>query len=121
MYIVCGARLSGDSGTFSSPNYPNNALAFTGCEYSIEAPPGKAIEVQFNTFQLGGTACSANVEIHNGLSRSSPTLGTYCNNRNPFTVTSSGNRLWLLFLSGPAPGRGFNASFTTKSTSKLWN
>ncbi|EDV28197.1 uncharacterized protein TRIADDRAFT_53561 [Trichoplax adhaerens] len=113
---VCGARLSGNSGTFSSPNYPNNYTPNVGCEYSIEAPLGKAIQVRFSTFQLGGTACSSSIEVHNGLSRSSPTLGIYCNNRNPFTITSSGNRMWLLFLSGPTAGRGFNATYTTTST-----
>ena len=107
------------SGTFSSPNYPNSPPPSIGCEYSIEAPLGKAVEVSFSTFQLGGSGCDSNIAVHNGLSRNSPTLAIYCNDKNPFTVTSSGNRLWMLFSSGSTPGRGFNASYTIKDTSKL--
>uniref|UniRef100_A0A665V929 Suppressor of tumorigenicity 14 protein homolog n=1 Tax=Echeneis naucrates TaxID=173247 RepID=A0A665V929_ECHNA len=48
----CGGRLMGQTGNFSSPNFPNYYPPRTLCQWSIEVPAGKVVKVTFKKFLL---------------------------------------------------------------------
>ncbi|RUS68631.1 hypothetical protein EGW08_023607, partial [Elysia chlorotica] len=49
---VCGGALSGDNGTITSPNYPNNYWNEARCVWSITVEPGKFIWLTFHEFAV---------------------------------------------------------------------
>ncbi|KAJ7357698.1 Bone morphogenetic protein 1 [Desmophyllum pertusum] len=75
--------LSGN-GKLSSPNYPmSNYTASQNCTWIITVPAGKYLKLAFTDFVLGSCAldCSSEsctyVEVYNGASASSPSLGDF--------------------------------------------
>ena len=51
-FIFTIFNLLGESGEFSSPNYPSNYPANTLCTWKITGQPGKKIKVTFLDFDL---------------------------------------------------------------------
>ncbi|XP_076598173.1 suppressor of tumorigenicity 14 protein homolog [Chaetodon auriga] len=49
----CGATLTGDKGSLSSPFYPSNYPPRSTCVWKIEASEEKFVKIQFNKFLLG--------------------------------------------------------------------
>ncbi|KAK5905067.1 hypothetical protein CesoFtcFv8_006572 [Champsocephalus esox] len=49
---TCGGHLTGEKGTFSSPNFPNYYPTQTSCQWSIAVPAGKAVKLTFKKFLL---------------------------------------------------------------------
>ncbi|XP_070824515.1 suppressor of tumorigenicity 14 protein homolog [Chaetodon trifascialis] len=49
----CGATLTGDKGSLSSPFYPSNYPPRSSCVWKIEASEEKFVKIQFNKFLLG--------------------------------------------------------------------
>ena len=52
MFVACGGTLEGSSGTFTSPNHPNNYPDGVNCTWYITAEPGELIRLTFTTFIL---------------------------------------------------------------------
>lgn len=50
--VTCGGQLSGEKGSFTSPNFPNFYPPDTLCQWTITVPEGKAVKVTFNEFLL---------------------------------------------------------------------
>ena len=65
----CGGSYSGTSGTFNSPNYPNNYDSAANCEWYITGPVGHYVTISFSAFNVIGSGdCSTGdyVRIHDG-------------------------------------------------------
>ncbi|KAL6115783.1 st14 [Pungitius sinensis] len=50
--ITCGGKLTGATGTFTSPNFPSYYPPQITCQWSIEVPLGNAVKVTFKKFLL---------------------------------------------------------------------
>ena len=129
LFTVCPKEaipLSG-SGKISSTNYPkSNYTASRNCTWNITAPADKIIKFTFTDFVL--SECSASpcsdscsyVELYDGGSTSSPSLGRFCQGSSwNETQLSNGNQMFVMFHPGQTVDRGFEANYsasTPKST-----
>ena len=99
-------------------NYP----ADTNCSWIITAEPSdKLVKLVFTEFALGSCEfnCSSDnctyVELYDGSSADSSSLGRFCNGSVLREVFSSGNQMFVKFRSGYPLGRGFEAQYTVLS------
>lgn len=77
----CGRQTTELNGTLSSPGYPSNYPSNADCIWVISAPSGHYIELTFKVFDIykEGRGCRYDyVEIRDGNSRDSPSLGRHC-------------------------------------------
>ena len=77
----CGRHINEPNGTLESPGYPNNYPSNADCIWVISAPKGHHIELEFKRFDIhkvGGGCRYDYVEIRDGNSRDSPSLGRHC-------------------------------------------
>ena len=121
LYTVCPKEaipLSG-SGKISSTNYPkSNYTASRNCTWNITAPADKIVKFTFTDFVL--SECSANpcsdscsyVELYDGGSTSSPSLGRFCQGSSwNEPKWSTGNQMFVMFHPGQTVDRGFEAKY----------
>lgn len=114
--LVCGGVYTADNGTISSPNYPTPYAGDRSCEYDIVAPQGNIIV--FNVLDLDIETHSVcefdNLQIFDGFTPDNATsLGRFCGQTKPGTVTSSFNHLHIHFSSDASiNGRGFQANYS---------
>ncbi|XP_071768609.2 ST14 transmembrane serine protease matriptase a [Centroberyx gerrardi] len=109
---ACGGQLTGEKGTFTSPNYPNYYPPNSFCEWKIEVPTGKVVKVTFKKFLLSepGQENSADcnkdyVEVNGKRLCGEKPDGTV-------TETSSTNTMSVLFHADASyVDRGFTAEF----------
>ena len=125
LFTVCPKEaipLSG-SGKISSTNYPkSNYTASRNCTWNITAPADKIVNFTFTDFVLSecSTSCSDSscsyVELYDGGSTSSPSLGRFCQgsswNKTHFLT---GNQLFVMFHPGKTVARGFEAEYSVLS------
>ncbi|XP_066025209.1 uncharacterized protein [Pocillopora verrucosa] len=115
--------LSG-SGKISSTNYPkSNYTASRNCTWNITAPADKIVNFTFTDFVL--SECSANgcsdscsyVELYDGGSTSSPSLGRFCQGSSwNESQLSNGNQMFVMFHPGKTVDRGFEAKYEATTT-----
>ena len=116
----CGGRFYTNSGTFSSPNYPNDYGGDLDCKYYIEVN-GKmsTIKITFLEFDLESIGLNDydSLEYGIGTSTSYNERGTFYGSENPpdFEIeTTTG--LWFRFRSDDnnfKPHAGFSLSWVT--------
>ena len=106
----------------SSPNYPmSNYPASKNCSWIITVPSDKQVKFTFSELALGSCElnCSSDncsyVELYDGASASSPSLGRFCNGSVLQDVLSSGNQMFVKFRSGSSLDRGFEAQYSVSS------
>ncbi|XP_015441120.1 cubilin isoform X1 [Pteropus alecto] len=113
----CGAELSGATGSFSSPGYPNAYPPNKECIWYVHTDPGSSIQLTIHDFDVEYHAsCRFDVlEIYGGPDFHSPRIAQLCARRsseNPMQVSSTGNELAIRFKTDSfINGRGFNASW----------
>ncbi|XP_053215446.1 cubilin [Podarcis raffonei] len=113
----CGAELSGTSGSFHSPGYPNKYPNNRECHWYIHTAPGSSIQLTIVEFDVEyHSSCNYDVlEIYGGPDFSSPRLAQLCAPRslqNPLHVSSTGNAVSVRFKANRfVNGRGFNATW----------
>ncbi|XP_036131390.1 cubilin [Molossus molossus] len=113
----CGAELSGASGSFSSPGYPNTYPPSKECIWYIHTAPGSSIQLTIHDFDVEyHESCHFDVlEIYGGPDFHSPRIAQLCARRsseNPMQVSSTGNELAIRFKTDSfISGRGFNVSW----------
>jgi cubilin len=115
----CGGqiRLSSafKSTNISSPNYPNIPPPHIECKWTIIAPVGEQLRIDFlERFDLEySPTCSKEfVEIRDGSTSFSPLIGSYCTEK-PGTLYSKSNVLRILyFTDSPDPHNGFRANIS---------
>ncbi|XP_071475764.1 cubilin [Marmota flaviventris] len=113
----CGGELSGATGSFSSPGYPDRYPPNKECLWYISTAPGSSIQLTIHDFDVEYHAtCSYDIlEVYGGPDFYSPRLTQLCYQRssvNPMQVSSTGNALAIRFKTDSSiNGRGFNASW----------
>ncbi|KAK2531299.1 Cubn [Columba livia] len=113
----CGGELSGPSGSFHSPGYPNRYPSNRECIWYIHTAPGSSIQLTIYELDVAyHPNCSYDVlEVYGGPDFFSPRLAQLCVSRsaqNPLRVSTTGNSAVVRFETGAAAtGKGFNASW----------
>ena len=98
-------------------NYP----ASRDCSWIITVPSDKLIKLAFTELALGSCefSCSSDnctyVELYDGSSANSSSLGRFCNGSILQDVFSSGNQMFVNFRSGSSLDRGFEAQYSVSS------
>ena len=112
--IVCasGDLLTGSSGFFASPNFPNKFPQYSICIWNITVPNGYIIKLTFHHFELGGYRYGARVTITNVASDYyRPPFELYGQSI-PSPVYSVGNSTQVIFSTFTEQFSGINASYT---------
>uniref|UniRef100_A0A4X2M7T4 Cubilin n=1 Tax=Vombatus ursinus TaxID=29139 RepID=A0A4X2M7T4_VOMUR len=113
----CGGELTGPSGSFTSPGYPNNYPPNKECIWYIRTAPGSSIQLTIEDFNVEyHVSCKFDVlEVYGGPDFHSPRVVQLCSSRsrqNPLQVSSAGNSVAVRFKTDSSiNGRGFNASW----------
>ena len=126
LLIVCPkeAISLSSSGKISSTNYPkSNYTASINCTWNITAPADKIVNFTFTDFVLSecsGNGCSDScsyVELYDGGSTSSPSLGRFCQGSSwNEPQLSNGNQMFVMFHPGQTVDRGFEAKYESTAT-----
>ncbi|XP_070551898.1 uncharacterized protein [Ptychodera flava] len=93
-----------------SPNHPQEYNTYTYCSYNITAQKNKLIEVSFIELDVESSiGCGKDrVAIYDGANIHSPLLGVFCGTQSPNRLTTSSNKVFILFLSdGTVTAGGF--------------
>ncbi|KAK3791976.1 hypothetical protein RRG08_035467, partial [Elysia crispata] len=100
---VCGSALSGNNGTFQSPNYPNNYPNNAYCEWTIRTDPGTKVQLTFSAFELENSYyCSSRIDsvtIRDGSNSTAGLIGRLCGSGYSDSIVASGNSLYIFFTS----------------------
>ena len=113
--FVCGGELSvEDVSLLHSPNYPDDYTPNKECTWVIKTKPNYQIALKFLSFELENhESCVYDyVEVRDGNSESSNFLGKFCGLKTPSELHSSGNELFVKFVSDSTVQKGgFAATF----------
>ncbi|KFO53084.1 Dorsal-ventral patterning tolloid-like 1, partial [Corvus brachyrhynchos] len=91
----CDHKVTSVSGTITSPNWPDKYPSKKECTWAISTTPGHRIKL----VGVGGWA---------------PALGRFCGAKEPEPIVSSGNKMFLKFVSDNSiQKKGFEATHTT--------
>lgn len=112
---ICGGVLTASSGTIVSPNFPGKYPNNVECIWTIQMPVGARITLNWQNIDIEAQdTCNYDyVQLRNGNSSTSPLVGKYCGKAPPATFTSTGNSLYIKFVSDTSStGNGFRLSYT---------
>ncbi|KZS21868.1 Tolloid 2-like protein, partial [Daphnia magna] len=115
---VCGGTWTESSGMIQSPNFPSPYPASKQCVYVIALDPGKAVRLDFLTFDVEGSPdCRYDyVEIRDGDNSNSTLIGRYCGPPSliPPPIVSTHNYLWIKFQTDASDQNlGFQANYSS--------
>ncbi|XP_013855338.1 neuropilin-1a [Austrofundulus limnaeus] len=109
----------------TSPGYPSAYLSSQLCRWVITAPEaGQRILINFNPhFDLEDRECKYDyVEVRDGVDESGQLVGKYCGKIAPSPVVSSGNQLFIKFVSDyETHGAGFSIRYEIFKTGESQN
>ncbi|XP_036377289.1 neuropilin-1a isoform X1 [Megalops cyprinoides] len=112
----CGDNIRITSANYlTSPGYPTSYLPSQKCVWVITAPgPYQRILINFNPhFDLEDRECKYDyVEVRDGVDENGQLVGKYCGKIAPSPVVSSGNQLYIKFVSDyETHGAGFSIRY----------
>uniref|UniRef100_A0A674P953 Neuropilin n=1 Tax=Takifugu rubripes TaxID=31033 RepID=A0A674P953_TAKRU len=112
----CGGNIRISSASYlTSPGYPMSYAPSQRCTWVISAPgPHQRILINFNPhFDLEDRECKYDyVEVRDGVDESGQLVGKYCGKIAPSPVVSSGNQLFIKFVSDyETHGAGFSIRY----------
>uniref|UniRef100_A0A8C1R4K8 Neuropilin n=1 Tax=Cyprinus carpio TaxID=7962 RepID=A0A8C1R4K8_CYPCA len=112
----CGDNIRITSANYlTSPGYPVSYYPSQKCTWVITAPgPNQRILINFNPhFDLEDRECKYDyVEVRDGVDESGQLVGKYCGKIAPSPVVSSGNQLFIKFVSDyETHGAGFSIRY----------
>ena len=117
--------VSGSAGVIPGLFGPTFFSRKVDCTWTITAPAGKHIKLTFlSKFKLG-SSCNqraypaAYVEIRDGASTSSPSLGKFCGTLRPAPVETSGPSAVVELKSGSIWSRGFYIMYEATDNGKI--
>ncbi|XP_025084199.1 low-density lipoprotein receptor-related protein 4-like isoform X2 [Pomacea canaliculata] len=113
---ACGGVYTSPSGSISSPLYPSQYPPNEDCIHIINTTQGHRITLTFVTFEIEAAPddCKLDyLQIRDGSSELSPSMGIFCNTSVPDRVRSTSNTMWIRFRSGSQSGTGFNATYSS--------
>lgn len=111
---ICGGEILKDRGTVTSPNYPDDYKPNKECVWKITTEEGFSVALKFQSFEIEThDKCVYDyLEIRDGHEETSPEIGRYCGYKIPEDIKSSGNKLYVKFVSdGSVQKAGFAATF----------
>lgn len=120
--IVCGGRIVKNSGTLTSPFYPNEYPPDKVCEWVIEVEQGYHAALVFLSFQFEAhVSCLYDyLEVRDGDNSQAPMIGKYCGRQKPRDIVASSNKLYIKFQSDTNIGKdGFEAKYTKETNECL--
>ncbi|XP_068177209.1 ovochymase-2 [Antennarius striatus] len=112
-----GGFLQGDQGDLMTPgfpeqNYPNAALY----QWSITVPEGWRVRLTFTSFDLVPEVCGDFVQVYDGDTAGSSSIGKFCGAKIPRPLESSKNKMVVRFKSDNIlTSKGFKATYTKSS------
>uniref|UniRef100_A0A8C6SGW1 Neuropilin n=1 Tax=Neogobius melanostomus TaxID=47308 RepID=A0A8C6SGW1_9GOBI len=117
----CGGNIRISSASYlTSPDYPRSYPSSQKCSWVITAPgPHQRILINFNPhFDLEDRECKYDyVEVRDGVDESGQLVGKYCGKIAPSPVVSSGNQLFIKFVSDyETHGAGFSIRYEVFKT-----
>ncbi|XP_058456836.1 cubilin homolog [Malaya genurostris] len=116
--VRCGGVYTDPNVEITSPGYPKAYTTNQNCDYTIQAPVGKAILLDFSDFDIEGNTypnCDLDyVEIFDSYEASNMSfVGRYCSAKIPPRSISTLNVMLMRFVSDLSiGGRGFKANFS---------
>ena len=122
IFIGCQPQLhTAPSGIIRSPGYPNNYFDNANCVYNITVQDGKAIKIEFSTFDVESSSSCQYDKLQIFEGKSSAPKATLCGS-GAKTYTSRGNKVFMRFTSdGSVTKRGFYGTYQTVDRCKLLN
>uniref|UniRef100_A0A6Q2ZG67 Neuropilin n=1 Tax=Esox lucius TaxID=8010 RepID=A0A6Q2ZG67_ESOLU len=119
--INCGDNIRITNANYlTSPGYPASYVSSQKCVWVITAPgPHQRILINFNPhFDLEDRECKYDyVEVRDGVDESGQLVGKYCGKIAPSPVVSSGNQLFIKFVSDyETHGAGFSIRYEVFKT-----
>uniref|UniRef100_A0AAR2JPD4 CUB and zona pellucida-like domains 1, tandem duplicate 1 n=1 Tax=Pygocentrus nattereri TaxID=42514 RepID=A0AAR2JPD4_PYGNA len=104
-----------DSGSISSPDYPNDYPNYAECVWQISAPAGQTIFLSFVDLEVQHCCDCDYVNVYDGSSTASSLLGKLCYNATTLQdFHSSSSYMTVLFRSDGSEGaRGFLGFFSS--------
>ncbi|XP_064556108.1 protein tolkin isoform X1 [Drosophila montana] len=114
--VVCGGDLSVDDseGRLESPNYPLDYLPNKECVWKITVPKSFQVALKFQSFEVENhDSCVYDyVEVRDGPAQDAPLIGVFCGYKPPPNMKSSGNSMYVKFVSDTSVQKaGFSAVF----------
>ncbi|XP_035652196.1 deleted in malignant brain tumors 1 protein-like isoform X2 [Oncorhynchus keta] len=117
---TCGGNLH-DSGSISSPYYPEYYHDNAYCVWHLSAPSGQRIFMSFTDLELENCCSCDYISVYDGSSVTSQMLGTICDLNNDTSLAayhSTSNYMTVLFRSDQSVvSRGFRAMFSSSLAS----
>ncbi|NXV38315.1 BMP1 protein, partial [Rissa tridactyla] len=124
---ACGGFLTKLNGSITSPGWPKEYPPNKNCIWQLVAPTQYRISLQFDFFETEGNDTFSeldveaqqecgydHLEIYDGKDAKAPTLGRFCGAKEPEPLLSSGNKMFLKFVSdNSVQKKGFEATHTT--------
>ncbi|XP_056139420.1 ST14 transmembrane serine protease matriptase a [Lampris incognitus] len=110
--LLCGGVLTGEKGTFKSPNYPNYYPPNSYCEWKIQVPAGKKVKLTFTKFLLSEPGQENRVDCKKDYVEVN--MKRLCGEKpgGSVTETSDSNQMTVVFISDSTyVDRGFSAMF----------
>ncbi|KAM6953811.1 LOW QUALITY PROTEIN: neuropilin-1a [Aplochiton taeniatus] len=117
----CGENIRISNANYlTSPGYPTSYFSSQKCVWVITAPnPNQRILINFNPhFDLEDRECKYDyVEVRDGVDEAGQLVGKYCGKIAPSPVVSSGNQLFIKFVSDyETHGAGFSIRYEVYKT-----
>ncbi|XP_017467275.1 PREDICTED: uncharacterized protein LOC108359767 isoform X1 [Rhagoletis zephyria] len=114
--VICGGEMSVDDseGRLESPNYPLDYLPSKECVWKITVPRGYQVALKFQSFEVENhDSCVYDyVEVRDGATEDAQLIGVFCGYKPPPNMKSSGNAMYVKFLSDSSVQKaGFSAIF----------
>ncbi|CAH1233165.1 LRP12 [Branchiostoma lanceolatum] len=104
-------RLTGDNGTFTSPNYPNNYPDDQNCRYEISVSPPKVVRLTFTDFDVEQGYDFVHVYVGN-TTDATQEIGKFDGTNIPRPLTSSVSSMTVRFSSDESVNKkGFQANY----------
>ena len=121
---ACRELFTDKTGVIMSPYYPGYYANDSWCEWLVTAAIGHVIRLEFFYFQLEATGpqcLSDYVEVFDGNSTYSTSLGRFCGHTHPAMLESSSNNLLVVFKSDNKGIRmGFKAYYDMRKGEVLF-
>jgi CUB domain len=111
-----GQTFTSREGVLSSPNFPHFLLHNLNCSYTIQAPVGRKIWIEFNSFDIQQGA-EVLIDLGDGVLREPL--------RDPTTIgdgvySSRSEKVKIMLKTGASPrGKGFSVTFRTSNYSAM--
>lgn len=116
----CGGKLTTASGSFHSPNYPNNYDKNDTCEWLIDVQENHLIELTFDSVDLLNICEATFIKVYDGPTAAYPVLKKICGSEKSVVLVSRTNHLYIeLVTHALLTTKGFIAHYSTACGARI--